>query len=76
MVVRGKVSTMTSRRGRLNDAMRARQCASIAAGSMSRPARGTTNATTASSPASLRSPTTADLEHVGVLDEDGLDLGG
>ena len=45
--------------GRLNAAIRARQWASIAAGSIDRSARGTTNATVISRPASSRAPTTA-----------------
>ena len=63
------------RRGRLNAAIRSRQCRSSSIGSGSAPVDGTTNATTSSSPVVVASPDDGHLEHVGVLDQRALDLG-
>ena len=59
VAVFGSSVTTSSRRGRLNAAIRSRQWASMAAASIVRPWRATRKATVTSRPASSRAPTTA-----------------
>ena len=75
VAVFGSSSTTKSRRGRLNDAIRSRQCASTTSASTWRPERATTNATTSSRPWALRDTDDRRLEHVGMRDQHALDLG-
>ena len=75
VAVRGSWSTTTTRRGRLNAAMRDRQWASIDRGVDLPPGPCDDEGDDGLQPGAVAIADDGDLEHIGVLDEHGLDLG-